>query len=192
VMAAPGGPVGAHGPMPGPPGAPGAPGGPGASAAAGAAGAASAAAAKPVKVARVGKADPFMPAVNAKRLIAPPPAVNLLIPIQRFASVPALPGPGAVAVGAAPTQVTAATAPDVQLGRIAGLLFGNGVAAIYVSQGNSTIVHPGEELPDGQGRVGSITPSGVTVIISGNRTINLPETSGEDNGGANGQQPAGA
>ncbi len=143
------------------------------------------AAGAPVRMASVatttGKADPLLPKYNAKSLVPPEIEVTQLIPISQVATAVPLPGIGGTQGGGAeqPTPQIVSNSTPTNMGRVSGLIFSNGVHAIYQgTDGNSIIIQAGDELPDNVGRVEAINATGISVRIPGGQVIDVPVTEG--------------
>ena len=120
--------------------------------------------------------DPFLPTYDAKALAPAPPPIETVIPTFQLAAN-YLPPIRAI-TASAPLNQPASVPAGVVLGRVSGIILSNGVRAIYEADGQATIVQPGDELPDQNGRVQSIQADGVTIRLTDNRIVQLPVSAG--------------
>jgi hypothetical protein len=127
--------------------------------------------------------DPFLPAYSPAALKPIPPPIQTIVPpfVRVAEELPPIPDTGTQVPGA-PSPLP----PDVILGRVSGIILSNGVHAIYEADGAATIVQPGDELPDGNGRVQSIQSDGITIRLTDNRIIQIPVTAGSGDTGMTG------
>jgi hypothetical protein len=129
--------------------------------------------AAPTSVAPPSK-NPFEPAYSVKEIEANLPSVSSFVSFVNLSVIkPQTSKTIYKSIGPNPMPI------DVALGRVSGIILSGGVHAIYESQGVSSIVQPGDALPDGAGRVVAIDPTGIIVRVSGDQYVKVEVTAND-------------
>ena len=148
----------------------------------------SAAAPAVVAAAPNARVDPFAPYGGVIRLQRPPrPPVASFVPDLIFSKItPA----GQTNEESLPTdQVTPSAAPPITVN---GVMLGNGAYALVDNGGQSLVLQPGDQIPNGGGQVVSIQSDSISVKEPGGQTVKVPVTSGQsagNQGAPGGQYP---
>jgi hypothetical protein len=129
----------------------------------------------PTNTAAPPKRNPFTPTYSIAQLESNVPPVTSFVSFENLSHLkPKTTYSPVVQVGGGAAPV------DVALGRVSGIIISGGIHAIYEADGTSTILQPGDALPDGAGRVVAIYPTSIVVRIPGNRYVRVEVSAGQN------------
>jgi hypothetical protein len=126
--------------------------------------------------------DPFAPYVDIKtflksleRFQPPRPRVDSYAPPLSITTYTPIPDQIVLVNPAGPT-----TSPAANIGRVSGVMLGQGAYAIVDNGGQSLVLQPGDQLPNGEGQLISIQSDSISVKVDG-QIVKVPISSSGGN-----------